>query len=42
MTGRLAGRRALLVGAGSGIGRAVADAFVDEGAAVAVLERNAA
>ena len=38
--GRLAERRALLVGAGSGIGRAVADAFADEGAAVAILERN--
>ena len=38
----LAGKRALLVGAGSGIGRAVHDAFVAEGAAVGVLERDAA
>lgn len=38
--GRLEGQRALLVGAGSGIGRAVADAFVAEGAAVAVMERD--
>ena len=37
---RLEGKRALLVGAGSGIGRAVADAFVAEGASVAVLERD--
>jgi NAD(P)-dependent dehydrogenase (short-subunit alcohol dehydrogenase family) len=34
------GRRVLLVGAGSGIGRAAADAFVQAGARVAVLERN--
>jgi NAD(P)-dependent dehydrogenase (short-subunit alcohol dehydrogenase family) len=40
--GRLEGKRALLVGAGSGIGRAVADAFVAEGASVAVMERDAA
>ena len=40
--GRLEGKRALLVGAGSGIGRAVADAFVAEGAAVAVMERDPA
>ena len=37
----LAGKRALLVGAGSGIGRAVLDAFLAEGARVAVLERDA-
>jgi NAD(P)-dependent dehydrogenase (short-subunit alcohol dehydrogenase family) len=37
----LTGKRALIVGAGSGIGRAVHDAFVDAGAAVAVLERDA-
>jgi len=37
----LAGKRALVVGAGSGIGRAVLDAFRAEGARVAVLERNA-
>ena len=38
----LAGKRALLVGAGSGIGRAVHDAFVAAGAVVGVLERDAA
>lgn len=38
--GWLEGRRALIVGAGSGIGRAVVDAFIDEGARVAVLERD--
>ncbi len=34
------GKRVLIVGAGSGIGRAVHDAFVAEGAAVGVLERD--
>ncbi|HEV7468654.1 MAG: hypothetical protein QOJ30_3518 [Pseudonocardiales bacterium] len=42
MTGWLEGRRALVVGAGSGIGRAVVDAFRAEGAQVAVLERDEA
>lgn len=40
MTGWLDGRRALVVGAGSGIGRAVVDAFLEEGAHVSVLERD--
>lgn len=39
--GVLAGKRCLVVGAGSGIGRAVVDAFVAEGAQVAALERDA-
>jgi NAD(P)-dependent dehydrogenase (short-subunit alcohol dehydrogenase family) len=36
----LEGKRALVVGAGSGIGRAVVDAFRAEGARVAALERD--
>lgn len=35
---RLAGKRALVIGAGSGIGRAVHDAFLAEGASVGALE----
>jgi NAD(P)-dependent dehydrogenase (short-subunit alcohol dehydrogenase family) len=42
VTGVLAGRRALVVGGGSGIGRAVVDAFHREGARVAVLELDPA
>jgi NAD(P)-dependent dehydrogenase (short-subunit alcohol dehydrogenase family) len=40
MTKWLDDKRALIVGGGSGIGRAVIDAFRDEGAKVAVLERD--
>jgi NAD(P)-dependent dehydrogenase (short-subunit alcohol dehydrogenase family) len=40
MSDWLDGRRALVVGAGSGIGRAVVDAFLGEGAQVAVLEKD--
>ena len=40
MTGWLEGKRTLVVGAGSGIGRAVVAAFGAEGANTAVLERD--
>jgi NAD(P)-dependent dehydrogenase (short-subunit alcohol dehydrogenase family) len=39
-TGRLAGRRAIVTGAGSGIGRASARLFAAEGAAVLVVDRS--
>jgi NAD(P)-dependent dehydrogenase (short-subunit alcohol dehydrogenase family) len=40
VTAWLEGKRALVVGAGSGIRRAVVDAFRAEAAKVAVLERD--
>lgn len=40
MSGRLDGRCALVTGAGSGIGRAVAQRFVDEGARVVFADRD--
>jgi phthalate 3,4-cis-dihydrodiol dehydrogenase len=40
MTGWLNDKSALIVGAGSGIGRAVVDAFLGEGAKITVLERD--
>ncbi|WP_166345641.1 SDR family NAD(P)-dependent oxidoreductase [Phytoactinopolyspora limicola] len=39
--GRLAGRRIVVTGGGSGIGRGVVDAYVAEAAQVTVLERSA-
>lgn len=39
--GRLAGRRILLTGAGSGIGKATAELFAREGASLALLDVNA-
>jgi NAD(P)-dependent dehydrogenase (short-subunit alcohol dehydrogenase family) len=40
--GRLAGRRAIITGAGSGIGRASAELFAAEGALVVAADRDAA
>jgi NAD(P)-dependent dehydrogenase (short-subunit alcohol dehydrogenase family) len=40
MPGRLQGRRILITGAASGIGRKTAELFVNEGAALALLDRN--
>lgn len=41
MANRLSGRRILITGAASGMGRAIAQLFAAEGAALALLDRNA-
>ena len=40
MAERLTGKTAIVTGAGSGIGRAIAQAFVDEGAQVIAADLN--
>lgn len=40
MSDRLAGKHAVVTGAGSGIGRAIAESFHREGASVALLDRR--
>ncbi|WP_162527120.1 SDR family NAD(P)-dependent oxidoreductase [Sphingomonas solaris] len=42
MAGRLTGRKILITGAASGMGLAIAEKFAAEGAALALLDRNAA
>ena len=41
MAGRLQGRVAVITGGASGIGRAIAEAYVAEGASVVLGDRNA-
>lgn len=42
MTGKLAGRKILITGAASGMGRDIAETFAGEGASLALLDRNEA